>query len=36
MVHLGRATLNRDPMIDGLPLPHRSHPSRVAGSFTGP
>ena len=33
MVHPGRAILNRDPMIDGLPLPNRSHPSRAAGSF---
>ncbi len=36
MVHPGRAILNRDPMIDGLPLPNRSHPSRAAGSFIGP
>ncbi len=35
MVHPGRAMLNRDAMLDGLPLPHRSYPSRAAGSFSG-
>lgn len=36
MVCPGRATLNRNATIDGLLLPHRSHPSRAAGSFFGP
>lgn len=35
MVCPARAMLNQAATIDGLPRPHRSHPSRAAGSFPG-